>query len=414
MAKRVLLAGLFHETHTFLEGTTPLADFTLRHGDELLAARGDGSPLAGVLNVADEHGWEVVPTIDLRATPSATADDAVFHAFWSELEPALRRQLARGLDGIYLVLHGAMVTASLHDVEGELIARIRAVPGAASVPICGVLDPHGNISQRSVEQTQGLIAYRCVPHTDAHQAAVDGALLLERIMTSGQTSVCVWDRPAVMWPPTGTATADLPMSALEAQARAIEREDPEIVAVNVFAGFSFADTPDTGVSFSAVAFGDPAAARAQLALLCRLAEENRAAGNVLDEPLETALAKIRTHVARGETPVVLVEPSDNVGGGAPGDGTTLLRTFIAEGFDNAAVVINDPQAVDRLRSLRPGERISLDVGGKGSRLTEGPVRLDVELVRVSDGRFELEDPHSHLASMCGTKIDMGPCAVVTH
>ena len=124
MAQRVLLAGLFHETHTFLEGTTPLADFMLRRGDELFAVRGDGSPLAGALQVADDRGWEVIPTVDLRATPSATADDAVFHAFWSELEPALREQLARGLDGIYLVLHGAMVTQSLRDVEGALIARI--------------------------------------------------------------------------------------------------------------------------------------------------------------------------------------------------------------------------------------------------------------------------------------------------
>ncbi len=31
-----------------------------------------------------------------------------------------------------------------------------------------------------------------------------------------------------------------------------------------------------------------------------------------------------------------------------------------------------------------------------------------------DGRFELEDKQSHLASMCGDVFDMGPCAVVQH
>jgi microcystin degradation protein MlrC len=40
--------------------------------------------------------------------------------------------------------------------------------------------------------------------------------------------------------------------------------------------------------------------------------------------------------------------------------------------------------------------------------------LEVELVSLSDGRFELEDPGSHLASMCGTHVDMGPCVVVRH
>jgi microcystin degradation protein MlrC len=40
------------------------------------------------------------------------------------------------------------------------------------------------------------------------------------------------------------------------------------------------------------------------------------------------------------------------------------------------------------------------------------VVLEVEFVSQSDGRFELEDPHSHLASMCGTRFDMGLSAVV--
>jgi microcystin degradation protein MlrC len=40
--------------------------------------------------------------------------------------------------------------------------------------------------------------------------------------------------------------------------------------------------------------------------------------------------------------------------------------------------------------------------------------LDVELVSLSDGRFTLEDPNSHLAASVGVHIDMGPSAVVRH
>jgi microcystin degradation protein MlrC len=40
--------------------------------------------------------------------------------------------------------------------------------------------------------------------------------------------------------------------------------------------------------------------------------------------------------------------------------------------------------------------------------------IDVELLSTSDGQFRLEDPHSHLASMAGMQIDMGPCATVRH
>src|SRR5262245_12206663 len=92
MPHRVLLAGLFHETHTFLEGRTRLADFEERLGDALWTAENDGSPLAGALEVARNSGWEVIPVIDLRATPGPTVEDAVVDRFWKEVAGALDRE----------------------------------------------------------------------------------------------------------------------------------------------------------------------------------------------------------------------------------------------------------------------------------------------------------------------------------
>jgi len=75
--KVVLLAGIFHETHSFLEEVTSLKDFTMETGEEMLAHRGDASPLAGALEVADRHGWDLRPVMDLRATPSGLCADDV-------------------------------------------------------------------------------------------------------------------------------------------------------------------------------------------------------------------------------------------------------------------------------------------------------------------------------------------------
>lgn len=44
----------------------------------------------------------------------------------------------------------------------------------------------------------------------------------------------------------------------------------------------------------------------------------------------------------------------------------------------------------------------------------GPLEIDVRLERLSDGMFELEDAQSHLASISGRRIEMGPTAVVAH
>ena len=414
MSKRVLLAGLFHETHTFLDGVTPPEDFAVRLGEELLSCRDDGSPLSGVLETADECGWEILPTVDMRATPSATVSDAVLETWWNEFRERCSPETERGIDGVFLVLHGAMVCETIRDVEGEILRRIRGIPALADVPLVGVYDLHGNISPITAELSQGIVAYRHNPHTDSRESAARAANLLDRILTTGNRPVCVWDQPPILWPPTGTGTADDPMRTLESMAREIEQAHAEIFAVNVFGGFSFADTRHTGVSFSAVTFGDPDIAAGELLRLSRWAIEHREQGNVVDPPLADVLPQIRENVTAGETPVLIVEPADNIGGGAPGDATTVLRALIENDIPNSAVVINDPDSVSRLQSVGIGTRITLSVGGKGSRLTDGPLELETELSSRTDGKFDLEDRNSHLASMAGVHIDMGPCAVVRH
>ena len=49
---RVLCAGLFHETHTFVDGSTPRAAFDYRFGKEMLDFLGDASPWGGALETA--------------------------------------------------------------------------------------------------------------------------------------------------------------------------------------------------------------------------------------------------------------------------------------------------------------------------------------------------------------------------
>ena len=407
MAKRVILAGIYHETHTFLEGYTPLEEFEIRRGDELLASAGDVSPLAGAVEAALEAQWEIVPTIDLRAMPGPTVDDRAVELFWREFEAGLKR-VGGAPDGVLLVLHGAMVSQSIDDVEGDLLVRIRAAVGKSKL-MCGVLDLHANSSAPMAQNSDALVAYRHNPHTDAKAAAQRAARVLDRLMKTGERPVTVWEHPPILWPPTGTGTAAEPMNSLEALAREIEGANPEILAVNVLAGFSFADVADAGLSFTAVTLGAEENARTELARLTRFAEENKALGNQADSPVAEVMRKV---AQCDHGPVIIAEPSDNIGAGAPGSGNGLLRALLEHRVENGAVVINDPEAVAALQGLGGGGKASLPIGGKGSRLYDPPLQLEVEFISRTDGRFELEDPHSHLASMCGRTIDMGPCALV--
>src|SRR5215475_1889605 len=136
--KTVFLAGIFHESHSFTDDRTGLDHFLIHRGQTLLDRIGDGSQVDGFLTTAKREGWEVVPSATYLAGASGIVDHAVFEAFWDEIKPVLVSAIAVGLDAIFLSLHGAMVTTQMEDTDGELLERIRAIPGAENLPIFGV------------------------------------------------------------------------------------------------------------------------------------------------------------------------------------------------------------------------------------------------------------------------------------
>ena len=406
---KILLVALAHETQCFIPEITGADRFRTLRGDEILGCAGDGSTIDGFLEVARRQGWTVIPTVAASAMSSGRVADAVFEAYWREVEAVARPAIAEGIDAIYLGLHGAMVTETIEDPEGELIARLRALPGAAALRIFGVFDLHGTFTARMAGLANCLVAYRENPHIDARDAAMRAAELLARSLATGQVPRMFRVKPPIILPPAGTATADSPMADLEAAARRIETASPDIWAVNIAAGYGFADVPEAGLSLSLVSVGAETEAHAALERLDALAMSLKERGFVLPPPVDEILRQI---CPVGQGPVLLVEPSDDIGGGAPGDGTGILRALLRHEVGNAAVVINDPEAVAALSDVPVGGDATVAIGGKKSSLDEGPVMLAVTLLSRSDGRFTLEDRNSHLAAMRGIHINMGPSAVV--
>ena len=413
---RVFVAGIFHETHSFSGDTTGLSAFVIHRGQEILDRRGDASQIDGFLSVAEREGWEVVPSAIYTGGASGTVDHAVFEQFWSEVEPVLKKALADGLDAIHLSLHGAMVTSGCDDPEGELMARIRATPGAENLPMYCVGDLHGTLTPRMGALSDCMIFYRECPHTDQFDSAVLSSTLLARCLKTGVRPKHLVMVTPIVWPPTGTGTRDGPMRALEDAARRMEKTIPGVLAVNIVGGYAFSDVPHAGVAFSVITEGDEAAAQEALRELGGIAWEMREGGIPKQHDLDTVVRDFKESNFKfgGKGPVLLVEPSDNIGGGAPGDGTDVMRALLKYDIQGAGIAIADAQSVAALADVPIGGKITLPIGGKGSPLDPGPVTLEVELISRSDGVFELEDKNSHLVGSLGKIIRMGPCAVVRH
>lgn len=413
--KRVLVGGLVHETHTFLAESTGLESFAEMIwvcGSGLLdRCQGDVSPMGGALEVAQRQGWKVCPSVYGAAMPSGTVADQVLETWWAAFAADLDQALQEGLDGILLILHGAMAFASFPDGEGELLGRIRARLGDHPLPIAADLDLHANFSLQMARCAAIFTGYRENPHTDARQAGERAAQLLDQVMRSGALPQVVAVKPPVLYSPRGTSTAAEPMCSLERMARRLEAEHPELLEVCVLPGFAYADVPCAGVSCCATTTGDPLRAERLLQPLAQLALEQAKAGNPLDPPLAEVMPQV---LALTQGPIGLIEPSDNIGGGTPGDGTCILQALIEYGVRNSAVIINDPQAAAVCHTASIGDRLQLRIGGKVDRLHGPTLELPVELLHRTDGRFTLENEKSHLASLVGRQVDMGPSALVRH
>lgn len=417
MTRRVFLAGLYHETHTFLSASTGLDAFRqslFRMGNAMIAEnRGDSSPAGGFLDVADEAGWEVIPSIQMGAEPSGLVTREVIETFESHLYPALS-EAAEQIDGVFLILHGAMVAEGCDDVEGSILAGVRRVLARAGVdvPVAAVLDLHGNVSQEMVDNSSLLVAYRENPHTDARETAERAARLFGRLMDGMRLRQVHRETPWVL-PPTGVGTADNPMRAVNARAREIEAADPEIVNINVMAGYAYADIACCGFSLNAATTGDPARAEDYLGELQAMLEAHVGEGYPAEDDLASALARADS-LPPGPGPVLFIEAADNIGGGTPGDATGTLGPLLDTGRDGIVAAICDPAAVRACMEAGVGAEVELMIGGHTDSHHGAPIPFRGRVRTLSDGRFRLENPHSHMASMRGSNIEMGLSAVVTN
>ncbi len=415
MTKTVLLAGLFHETHSFLKQTTGLSEFRqggLHLGQDVIRKnRGNGSPTDGFLAYAEERNWTVIPTIQMAAMPSGIVEDAALAFFKSHFFGRLAR-VVHDIDAVFLVLHGAMVSQSCDDVEGELLAELDAFlkKHALDIPVVAVIDLHANVSRKMTDHSTCLYSYRENPHNDARDAARQAAKLLDRLLAN-PTARQVHLATGYVIPPTGLCTANEPMKSTLARAHEIETDDSDLLCINVMGGYAYADIADCGFSLNCCTRGDRHRAARYLQELLQTFERHLPQAYPLEDRLETVMARLDQAPAP-DGPVLLIEPADNIGGGTPGDGTGILAPLLASGRGNIVAILNDPQAVAACQTAGLGAHLTLRIGARTDAHHGAPVRFEGLVRHLSDGVFELENKTSHLASMMGTRIDMGPCAVL--
>lgn len=405
---RIALAGLQHETNSFAPGTTGAEAFhapfgwpKLTRGEAMLRDLPQTSvPTAGALAALAEAGGTPVPLIWAMALPSASVEHAAFTDLRDEILAGL--QAAGPLDGVFLELHGAMVTTGEDDAEGALVAAVRAAVGP-DVPVAVCLDLHANLSPGLVALADHVDAYRTYPHVDMRESgARTMRRLVDRVQGAPRRTAALRPVPYLL-PLTAQATGAEPMAGLYAAARAAETPGQEVVLT---LGFPLSDIADCGPAILAYGPDGPTAeALADTQLALWLEAERRFAAPMLtpDEAIAAARA-----VPPGPGPVVLADVQDNPGGGGSNDTTALLQAMVDARLEGAVMVhISDVAAARAAHAAGPGAEISVAVGGRTDPAHGPSVPGPWRVAALGDGRFTGEGP-----MYGGNAIDMGPVALL--
>lgn len=412
MAKfTVLTAELQHETNTFCKLPTTyqcFADRALLFGEHAVAARQNhNSALAGFMDAASAHDWNIVHVLSADAAPGGRVTRDAFDRL---TDPVITAVLAHKgqLDGIALGLHGAMVTEFCDDGEGELLARIRRHVGAA-LPIAITLDPHAHVTKAMCDLAQIMVCFKTYPHVDMRIAGKQAGGILQRSMLREiQPRTLRVSRP-MLEEASGGRTDIGPMIARIANARAYEQQ-PDVFAVSVNGGFPNADVAELGPTVLVTAQGDMVA-HARFA--SELADDIWACRAQRLEQFHTAAeaaALCKTYSKGADRrPIVVADYADNPGAGAYGDATALLQALLAAGVHDACFgPMVDAQTVQQLRKHTPGDSIDIQLGGKvDPRFGGAPLALRCTLVRISEGDYVGSG-----AMIGGLQRSWGPTAVI--
>lgn len=399
---RIGLLGIAHESNTFIARTTTWQDFVQGHlffGEEIRSEYHSAHhEVGGIIAGLDQPHISVIPIMYAEATPGGKISDATARKLVTTLIDTLQESLP--LDGLMVVPHGAAVSEAFEDFDGYWLNEVRSLVG--SIPIVGTLDLHANVSEAMAKAVDVLVPYATNPHLDQRDMGGKAAMIMLDILIRGIRPVQYLRPSKVVIGIEQQHTASHPCIGLYQLANRLAARNG-VLSVGILLGFPYADVYEMGTSFLVVTDDDLPLAREIAHQLEEYLTKNRRAFVGDKVSIEAAIGRVATL----PKPVLLLDMGDNVGGGSPGDGTTLLDA-LERSTHKSFVCIYDPVAVGELSKLQKGSQVEIEIGGRTDGLHGPCLNLNVILVKIIEGKFhEKEARHGGQVH-----FDMGLSAIV--
>ncbi|MER8772194.1 M81 family metallopeptidase [Mesorhizobium sp. M0960] len=376
MAKRrILTGGIAQESHSFNPILTPRERFTIIEGQDAIERnRGANSTFGGIVDSAYAAAVDlVVPTV-FRAQSGGVVDDRVFVEVSDIMIDAARRG---DFDAIVLPLHGGMLTQTLADPEGVLIAQLRAVVGN-DIPITAAFDLHAHVKETTLEPLDFLAGYLTNPHED-QSATAKRAFRAAMGMLEGTFEPVVAATFLPMLTLGNDTTLSGPLDEIHAYAKEAVKQG-RAWDVSIFNSQQFLDVPAIGQAVLVYGNDEFDEARKLANEIMRMIWDFRDDFIITYPTVEQELQNLASFAG----PIVIGDQGDRVIAGAPGDSTYILNYLLQHKIDVVTYFpVYDPEAVAVCAQAGIGSEINLTFGGKYSTVSPS-VRAYGKIVGVGD------------------------------
>lgn len=404
---KVLTGGFSSESNEHSESLMSFDKFIFKFGSELIDSM-------HVKDLFETANIELVPSILARGHPHGPVTKEAFDFIVSRFVQEVKEHVHE-IDGIFLYLHGASKVLGLEggSAEHAIIREIRKVTGP-HLPIALVMDPHGNLSDEIVNNVQILRCYRHSPHIDTVETYRFVAECLIDLLKNRRDIRPVYYRVPIMNDGEKSVSFDEPMVSINKLCDEAESTG-RIFSASYHIGYIRHDSDKAGNGVVVVpkTKKDTEFAREWALKIRNYAYSRRKDfhfyGNVAepDDALEKAVKQVGG-------PVFITDSGDNVGSGADGFNTFMLRKLMElDNYNQKNYLVSaivDQNAHQYLSGKNIGDAVDFYLGKNRNELSR-KVNIKGRLIAAGLGSAAYKNKRD-VGTVYTVKLDDYPISVI--
>ena len=360
--------------------------------------------VGGMLKILNATSFNISPTIFASCSPGGVITDECYNNIKEKLLSRIKN--VKDLKAVILPMHGAAVTETVGDLEGDIISSVRNIVGP-NTPIVVTLDLHAHITKEMVNQSSAILAWETYPHLDPYETGIRGAKILKSILEDNINPTMFFSKVPLLHSAINASTfGDTPFAKSMNNLKNEEQNNLSVLSTSFIHVDPYIDQENMGGGALVITNNNLELAK-EISLKHTKDYWNRR------EEFEPNLYKPEDAIKDGlekKDNILLIETADACGGGAAGDSVNTLKELINYAPHVKSLVhVVDPKAADQLSKLNISDNLNILLGHQVDNQWGEPINIDVTINKITDGKFKYTG-----GIWDGMVGEMGPSVLVSY